>query len=209
MKVYDCSISLVKGMVSWPGDPQFETRDFKLIDKGDSSNILEMKMSSHAGTHIDAPAHFFKDALTVDKIPFDILIGKTQVIDFYENDEISKSDLEKYDLKGKERVLLKTKNSSLYKKDGFQKDYVYLTDDAAGYLVKLGVKLIGIDYLSIQKYKDKESKVHKILLSNNIVIVEALDLSKVPEGEYTLFCLPMKLIDTDGAPTRVILLRKD
>jgi arylformamidase len=206
-KIIDISIPLKEGMTTWPGDPSFELIQTKSIEKGDSSNNSRLVCGTHAGTHIDAPRHFLKDGKTIEALSLDILIGPAVVADLPDASFITADDLENLNLaKGVGRLLLKTANSKLWGKgaNSFKKNYVALTEDAAEWIVKRKIQLIGIDYLSVQRFKDG-SRTHEVLLKNNVIIVEGLKLGSVRPGIYELACLPLALIGADGAPARAVL----
>jgi len=162
-------------------------------------------MGSHTGTHLDAPYHFVEGGRRLHEIPLEQLTGRVAVFNLPGVRSIGRKDLEDLKWDGIERVLFKTENSKHWQDGKFYEDFVYLEPDAAEFLAGRGVRLVGIDYLSIDKFKSEKHPTHFALLTKNIVILEGLDLSKVSPGEYTLFALPLNLQDADGAPTRVIL----
>ena len=207
MKVYDISLPISSELVSWPGDPPPQLVKVLSINKGDSCNVTKLEMSVHTGTHIDSPNHFIEDGITTDSMQLEVLMGKCLVIEITSKSNIQVSDLYDFEIGKYERLLLKTKNSVHWENDSnkFDKNFIALSLEAAEYLVKSGIKLIGIDYLSIEAYGVREHKVHHHLLNNQIAILEGLNLSKVDAGEYELICLPLKLVDCDGAPVRAIL----
>jgi arylformamidase len=207
-KIIDISVSIGKSMPVWPGDIKPKLIQVKSQLKGDSSNDTRFICSSHAGTHIDAPRHFLENGKTVDQIKLDILMGPVYVVCFHKTKAIKAADLDKANIpRGTKRLLLKTDNSKLWQKrvKKFKKDFVALTPDAAKWITKRGIKLIGIDYLSIQKY-DGDVATHKILLRSGVVIVESLDLSKARSGKYNIICLPLKTIGAEGSPARALLI---
>jgi arylformamidase len=191
-------------MPTWPGDPGFERSLHHSIAGGASSDVSVITMGSHTGTHIDAPAHFLPGAPSVDELPLDVLVGEAVVFELDVEDRITRADLEELELAGNTRVLFKTRNSSLWERDEFTPDFVYLASEAAEYLVNAGVKLTGIDYLSVGRY-DGGGRVHRTLLEHGVVVVEGLNLSKVEPGNYEILCLPLKILGADGAPARVLL----
>lgn len=207
MKIYDISVELYNKMLKWPSDPEIKFEAFSSIKNGGKANVTNIKCGSHSGTHIDAPYHFILKGKGIDKIKLDSLIGDAWVREIH-SDKIKLSDIQNVDYKKYKRILFKTKNSRLLKNNKFYPNYVYLDYPAAEFLVKQKIKLVGIDYLSIERYKSKDHKVHQILLKNNVVIIETLDLSKVKEGEYFLLALPIKIRGGDGAPARVVLIKK-
>jgi arylformamidase len=178
------------------------------IASGDSSNVTQVSMSCHTGTHVDAPDHFLNNAKTVETLSLDLLVGRAYVLYLPNVNLITASILMDADIPPRtRRLLFKTRNSEYWASDKkvFQTDFVGLSVDAAELLVDRNVRLVGIDYLSIAPYKQGKP-VHTILLDAGVVVVEGLDLSKVSQGRYTLTCLPMKLGGSDGAPTRAILV---
>jgi arylformamidase len=177
------------------------------VAKGAGANVSSIKFGSHTGTHADAARHFFDDGQTVDKIPLERLIGPAILIRFDDNVRaIGAADLQQHDLKGQKRVLLRTRNSALLSNKEFAPDYTYLAPDGAQYLVDNDVELVGIDYLSIEQFHSGHHKTHRILLERSVVILEGLDLSVPPPGEYELICLPLRIVGCDGAPARAVLV---
>ena len=207
MKLYDISLPISSELVSWPGDPSPKLIKVLSINEGDACNVTKLEMGVHTGTHIDSPNHFIEDGITTDSMQLEVLMGKCLVIEITSKSNIQVSDLYDFEIGKYERLLLKTKNSVHWENGSkkFDKNFIALSLEAAEYLVKSGIKLIGIDYLSIEAYGVREHTVHHHLLNNQIAILEGLNLSKVDEGEYELICLPLKLVDCDGAPVRAIL----
>jgi arylformamidase len=169
-----------------------------------------MQCSLHWGTHLDAPFHLFQNKWSIDQIPAEILFGEVQVVEVGETPSITHSILRKYNLKPLERIIFKTRNSHFWSERPlkFHPEFTALTADTAEYLLELGVKLVGIDYLSLDLYESKDLPVHKILYRKNVVGVEGLDLRKVSPGYYDLMCLPLKILHGDGAPARIFLIKK-
>lgn len=201
----DITLDIENRMVVYPTDPAVRIKKYYSIKKGNKVNLSIMQLGSHTGTHIDAPNHFLDSGKTIDKISLDDLTGTVLVLEFRNVKYIDISDLKKKDLKNHKRILFKTKNSSYWQLKKFNPDYVYLTEEAASYLVSKKIKLVGIDGFSIERYKSSDCMVHKILLSNDIIIVESLNLRAVKQGEYELLCLPLKIKNGDGAPVRAVL----
>ncbi|MBI2022277.1 cyclase family protein [Candidatus Daviesbacteria bacterium] len=203
-KIIDISLPLYPGMATYPNNPKVEITPIKGLTSTHSSIV----MGSHSGTHIDAPSHIFPNGKTLDQIDLNVLIGSCRVLDFsHSQGSVTAEELKKKNINSKERILIKTGNS----KRGFEKfyeDYVYLAGDGAEYLSEIGVSLVGIDSLSIKQKGSRDLRAHTSLLKNDIIIVEGLDLSRTEEGEYILYCLPLRLIDIDGSPARVILLKQ-
>lgn len=205
-KVYDVSHTIYSGMLVWPTDPPVAIEPGKSIAKGGSSNVSVLSLSSHSGTHIDAPRHYIEGAAGVDAISAGTLMGQARVFQFDTLlTRIDRQVLAGLDIHGQTRILFKTRNSALWQTGKFTKDYAYLTEDGARYLVEEGVKLVGADYLSIEEFDNKKRSAHHTLLKDGVVIVEGLDLSDVPAGDYELLCLPLKINDGDGAPVRAFL----
>ena len=205
LEVFDITLPLTPGMVNWPGNPPFRRELFKAVSRGDSSNVSAISLSCHAGTHVDAPYHSSDSGAGIEAIPLSVLIGPARVVELASTDKVTRADLNGVDLKGVERLLLKTRNSIYLKANEFIQDFVYVDEEAANYLVEKNIKLLGVDYFSVERHGDKLKPAHHILLSQGIVIVEAVDLSKVAPGDYELICLPLNILGSDGAPARVLL----
>jgi arylformamidase len=165
-------------------------------------NLTRLDFGTHSGTHVDAPVHFVDGAAGAESLPLDVLVGPARVLDFtgFEDTFIGAPDLDGHDLT--ERILLKTRNSKLWERSRFDESFASLDGEAARALVKAGVRLVGIDYLSIG-----DGVAHEVLLEAGVVAIEGLDLSQAEPGEYQLVCAPLKLVGSDGAPARVLLLR--
>ncbi len=208
MNIYDISLTISHNLPSWPGDPAVVIERVAKIENGANANVSRIDMGVHTGTHIDAPHHFLPDGKTSEYLPLDILIGPSFVLDLPKADIITASVLEKSEIPtGTRRLLIKTRNSQLWTQEGtkFRTDFVGVSSDGAGFLVKLGIQLIGIDYLSVSPYKQSRP-THEIFLKAGVIIVEGLDLSKVTQGHYNLYCLPLKIAGSDGAPARAVLV---
>jgi arylformamidase len=208
MRIYDITLTLSDEIPTWPGDPKFSMERFDKIEAGDNTNTTRFEMSAHTGTHVDAPYHFINHGKGVDQLSLKVLTGRVYVLHLPNIDVVTAADLEKADIPPRtRRLLIRTRNSEYWAKGGreFQTDFVGLTADAADYLVKRGVKLVGVDYLSVAPYKQSRP-THEILLRANVIIVEGLNLAEVAQGRYMLYCLPLKLKGADGAPARAILI---
>jgi arylformamidase len=207
-RIYDLSVPIRNGGMVYPGNPEIQVSLQQSIAKGAGANVSLISFGSHTDTHVDAPRHFFDDGKTVDEIPLSVLMGPAVVLEFGTGVmAVTRADLEKHDLTGATRVLLKTRNSGFLTQDSeFHKDYTYLAPDGAEYLVSLGIVLVGIDYLSIEQFHSGHHRTHLALLGADIVIVEGLNLNDVTAGEYDLYCLPIKLAGCDGAPARAVLV---
>lgn len=206
-EIIDISIPVFTGMVFYPGDPGATVQTVRSIDRGDVANLSELRLGSHCGTHVDAPHHFENDGRTVDRIPLDALVGEARVLDLTGIEgSITRADLEAAGINDATRVLLKTDNSKLWGESVFSPGYVSLSDGAAAQLVEAGVVLVGIDYLSIERFQPETFNVHHTLLGAGVVVLEGIDLAVVEPGGYELVCLPLKVAGGDGAPARAILI---
>jgi arylformamidase len=203
----DISVPLAAGLPTYPGNPEFELHAVKRIADGGSSNVSRIELGTHTGTHVDAPRHFFDDGAPVDALALDLLIGRARVVEVPKRGGISEADLAAAGLREDLRVLLKTPNSALWNGTAFRQDYAHLTEGGARYLVDQGVKVVGIDYLSIEQFKKPGAPAHRALLSQGVVVIEGLNLSEVESGMYELYCLPLRIAGADGAPARVVLKR--
>ena len=213
MKIRDITLSLSPELPVWPGDPQVRLERMRKIEDGANSNVSELQLRVHSGTHVDAPVHFLNESKAgIDTLSLDTLVGFCCVVEIPQDvDVITREVLENVYLpQGSQRILFKTRNSSFWKQNlkEFQPKFVGIAEDAALYLVERGFLLVGIDYLSIAPYKNSRP-THEAFLKNGIVVLEGINLSDVNEGYYTLFCLPMKLAGSDGAPARVILIDEE
>ncbi len=208
MKIHDVSVLVHEGMPIWPGDPKLSMRLASSIAKGGVANVTRIEMGAHTGTHMDAPFHFHANGYTVDKLPLDVLIGPCRVFDLTDlTGHITRAALEKCDLGAVTRALFKTRNSLRWANDNheFDKGFVAIAADAAKHLVERGVKLVGVDYLSVEAFDSKSFPVHDTLLGAGVAIIEGLNLAGVSAGDYELIALPIKLKGADGAPARVVL----
>jgi arylformamidase len=205
--ILDISLPLNSKLPAWPGSIGVKVRQKKSIKSGDPANVSELECDLHSGTHVDAPYHFFEDGKTVAELSLDTMVGPVYVADLPHYKTITPKELVSINLpQDTERLLLRTRNSKFWQANvmDFRKDYTALTAEAAKWIVDRGLKLIGIDYLSIQRFNDKLI-THKILLKNNVTILEGLNLTGVMPGKYELLCLPIRLTGTEGAPARAVL----
>jgi arylformamidase len=212
MQIIDITVPINAETPTYPGDPGIEIQQWAAIRNGDSANVTLLHFGAHTATHVDAPAHFIEGAPRVDAMPLEFLIGPAVVVEIPSDAaSITVEHLRVNDLAGAERVLFKTRNSEFWGDDSatFRTDFTFLETDAAVALVDLGIKLVGIDYLSIETFKSERHETHMTLLSKGIVIVEGLDLRNVVPGQYELICLPLKIATGtgDGAPARAVLRR--
>ncbi len=208
MRIYDISLGISSALPTWPGDPKIHLEQVSKISEGHASNITKIEMSAHTGTHIDAPYHFIESGMTVDQIPLKVLTGRVYVLHLPDISIITADILKETTLPPRtRRILFKTRNSDNWVKDNaeFEKDFVALSPDGAQYLVDRNICLVGIDYLSVAPFLDP-TPTHEILLKAGVVIVEGLNLSKIKQGRYSFYCLPLKITGAEGAPARAILI---
>jgi arylformamidase len=207
-RLVDVSVLLAPGLPIYPGNPEFEITPVHRIANGDSANNSKLVMGTHTGTHVDAPLHFFDGRPGVDAMALELLIGRARVIDLPHRGGITEAHLAAAGLREDIRVLLRTPNSALWNTtQGFRTDYTYLTEGGARFLVDQGVKVVGVDYLSVEQFKKAGAPAHKALLGSGLIIIEGLNLSEAEAGQYEMYCLPLRLANGDGAPARVVLKR--
>jgi arylformamidase len=208
VKIYDITIPISESVPVYKGDPTVKVDAPKTFAAGDGVNVSHLCLGLHTATHVDAPNHFIEGTRRVDELDLDKLIGRCRVVHL--DDGVTAIGPEHLgELDGVERILFKTKNSAFWNEPekGFRTDFAYLSLQGAKALVLAGVKLVGIDYLSIEEFGSKDHAVHITLLEKEVVILEGIDLREVPAGDYELICLPMKYQGGagDGAPARTIL----
>jgi len=204
-KVYDVSMTIEKDMISWPGDGPVIVDRVRSMEDGERLNLSRLDLGAHTGTHIDAPVHFLKGAGGVDTLPLEVLMGPAFVIHISGVRAIGISHLQRANVPpGTARLLIRTDNGKLLQQPEFSRDFSFITPEGAGYLIDSGIRLVGIDYLSVAEFGHGEA-VHRALLSEGIVIVEGLSLGDVPPGAYRMTALPLKIKGCDGAPARVVL----
>lgn len=200
--IFDVSIILSEKTPVYPGDPEFKQEKVTDLTK-QGYETSKISMGTHTGTHIDAPAHFFKGKTNIEELDLNGLVGKALLIEFMNDDFVSAADLKAIDFKDHTRILFKTRNSSPLTLSQFSEDYIYLDESAAEYLVEKGIRLIGYDYYTMDKY-NSDMPVHKKLLENEIIVIEGLDFTDVDPGEYELIALPLRIM-AEASPARVIL----
>jgi arylformamidase len=211
MPIFDLTLPLSPRLPVYPDNPPFELSPVKRLDQGASANVSRLVLGTHTGTHVDAPHHFFDGRRTVDDLPLDRLIGPCRVVHVKpaEGRGISVDDLLRAGAEPvPERLLLRTPNSELWgAQEDFTPGFSFLTAAAARWLADARLKLVGIDYLSIEEYRRPGAPAHRALLGEDVVIVEGLNLAAIEPGEYELICLPLPIAGGDGAPARVVLRR--
>jgi arylformamidase len=208
MKIYDISVPISGDMPVWPGDTAVNFKLTSEIDAGDNANVSHISLSAHTGTHVDAPFHFLPEGVTLDAISLNIMIGPAYVLDLPDIDLITADVLKNAEFPQQiRRLIFKTRNSEIWARGEkeFQTDFVAVSPDGAQFLVERGIKMVGIDYLSIAPFQQSRP-THEILLKSGVFVLEGVNLSAVAPGQYTLYCLPLNLQGVDGAPARVILI---
>jgi arylformamidase len=211
---YDISISIHPDIPVWEGDPSVIIHSAASIERGDIANVSRLEIGAHTGTHIDAPVHFVPGRKGIDALDLDTLIGPAYVADLIDvAHEIHGHDFGRANIpQGTVRLLCQTSNSSIWSKSplAFDPNFVGISPDGAQWLIDRGIKLVGVDYLGVERFDSvgNGAPTHHLLLENELVIVEGLDLSDIPAGEYELICLPVKIKNSDGAPCRAILVKE-
>ena len=198
MEIFDVSVPVRTGMVTYPGDPEVRLERASSIAEGATANLTRIDMGAHSGTHVDAPLHFLEGAAGAEALPLEALLGPCVVVEVA---GLAESDVAAAP-EGAERILFKTPNSELWARDEFPEEFARLDGAGASLLVERGVKLVGVDYLSVGDHD-----AHRTLLGAGVVPIEGLDLRGIDPGEYFLVCAPLKLVGSDGAPARVLLVR--
>ena len=208
MRIIDVSIPINENTVVWDDEFVPEIKEFGKIKDGDVANSSCIRMSLHTATHIDFPRHFFSEGKAQEDFSLDKYYGKVYVVEI-SDDPITAEALQRGGIPSHtKKLLIKAGNSKLYKNKKFSKEFNALSDSGADWLVERGIELVGIDYLSIEKYENNDYYVHKTLLKNDILIIEGLNLEKVKEGEYEIYALPLKIPAKDAAPVRVFLIER-
>jgi arylformamidase len=215
MRIYDISVPLAPGETpTYPGDPGLEVGSWSALARGDAANVSVLHFGAHTGTHIDAPAHFIEGAPGLSSLPLDALVGEARVVEIpADAHSVGEQHVGAQALQGASRVLFKTRNSSFWAepRGRFREDFTYIEPAAARSLARAGVRLVGFDYLSVEKFGSDDFETHLALLGGGVVIVEGLDLRAVGPGLYELLCLPLKIAagSGDGAPARAVLRTLD
>jgi arylformamidase len=207
-RIIDVTAPLSAEVPTFPGDPRFQMEFSHRMADGKPYNVAKITLGVHSGTHVDAPYHFLADGATVEALPLEILMGKTLVVQVAAADRIDVAEVDALDLTDQIRVLFKTRMSGQLKNPEFQEDFVHLTPAAAARLVQAGIKLVGIDYLSVEKFQSPDFGAHHALLRAGVIIVEGLDLSEADPGTYDMVCLPLRIVGADGSPARVVLRKR-
>lgn len=204
-KPLDISVTIHEDMVFWPNDPKFERQWVSKISEGKNANLSKISLGSHTGTHIDAPYHFLDDGKTLEELDISKFYGLCKVFEIKNAQKILIDDIKNFLIERGDIVLFKTRNSEILMDKNFHEDYVGLSYEAAEFLAEKGVKTIGIDYLSIGPRGEEGRKIHKLLLSKEIGIIEGVNLLNVKEGKYFLVAFPLKIKGGEGSPVRALL----
>lgn len=211
MKIYDISLPISHTLTVWPGDPRILITQVAHIERGDMATVSRMDMSAHSGTHVDAPAHFVLNGATVETLDLNVLVGPVQVFDVRPASSISAAVLESLSLHPAiTRVLFRSSNSDRWAagESDFSEDFVAVSADGARWLVEHGIRLVGVDCLSVAPFHDL-IPTHVILLEAGVIPIEGLNLSRIEPGDYELVCLPLNIVGSDGSPARAILIERD
>jgi arylformamidase len=206
MKLIDVTLPLDAALPTYPGNTPFALEAVKRIANGDSSNLSTLHLSAHCGTHVDAPRHFIDGAPGADALALEMMLGRTRVVEIRSR-AIGAAELADLDLADDVRILFKTSNSRLWGSPDFRTDFVGVTASGAEHLIAHGIKVVGIDYLSIEEFETPGAPAHHVLLGGGAIVIEGLDLRDVEPGIYDMLCLPLRVVGADGAPARVLLRR--
>ena len=209
MKIYDISVGLSPSLPFFPGDPVLRQSEHYEIANGDTVNVSRIDMGTHTGTHIDAPRHFFAGGAAVDELPLSRFLGPAKVVDLTGRAVITGRDLAGLDIKAGDNLLFKTDNAGKVRRGPFCKEYVALDGTAGKLLAEKRINLVGIDYLSIENDRDGSFTAHRALLGAGVIILEGVDLSEVPAGEYEMIAFPISLPGGNGSPVRAVLISRE
>ncbi len=207
--IYDISVLLGEESIDYPGDTPYSRELISTIEKSGIFELSKLELSAHSGTHIDTPAHFIDSGKTLDAYKVQDFILPAQVVEIEDNEAVKVSALRNLDIRAGEALIFKTANSM----NGhcisglFSDDFIYLTSEAAGFCVEKKYGLVGLDYITIEKYDDNDFPAHRKILGNNILVLEGINLKEVPPGEYTLMCLPLRIKGGEASPVRAILFQ--
>jgi arylformamidase len=205
-KWIDVSVTIKPGMAHWPDNPEIRVEKMLDMERGDVCNVSTLSMGSHTGTHMDGPLHFIRNGKSLDRMPLEATIGPCRVIEIKDKESVKLEEIQNQKFKPGERILFKTPNSRRsWKTDNFDEDFVYISHEAAAFLAKAKIMTVGVDYLSVGGFRKDGVETHHALLGSGIWIIEGLNLAKVKPGRYELCCLPLKVLNSDGAPARAAL----
>ena len=209
-EVFDISVTLGQEAVVYPGDPEFSLEVLSSLSEGASAQVSRFSMCAHSGTHLELPAHFLAGADTIEKYPAKSFILSAQVVQIENSEAVERRELSTKEIKTGRALLFKTRNSAsdLVRAGRFCEDYVYIAPDAALFCLEKQARLVGLDYCSIDRFgAAKDYPAHKILLNKGLLILEGINLKEVPEGDYSLVCLPLKIKGAEASPVRAVLIR--
>ena len=205
----DVSVTIKEGMAHWPNNPDIRITQQLSIANGDVCNVTALSLGSHTGTHMDGPLHFIRDGQSLDTMPIEATIGPARVIQVRDPESIKVKHLEPHKIRRGERILFKTLNSAKsWQSDAFDENFVYISREAAQYLADRKILTVGVDYLSVGGFFQDGVETHHAILGAGIWIIEGLNLAKIKPGQYDLVCLPLKVLNSDGAPARAVLRRR-
>jgi arylformamidase len=204
MRLIDVTLPLSAALPVYPGNPALKLDAIERLAEGGSANLSRLTLGTHSGTHVDAPRHFFDEGDSAEQLSLELLTGPARVVAI-DGAAIGADAIAGADIGDAARVLFKTRNSEFWSAGAFRSDYTFLTEDGARALVARGVRLVGVDYLSIEEFRKPGAPAHRVLLGSGTIIIEGLDLRRVTPGVYDMFCLPLPLVGADGAPARVVL----
>lgn len=206
MPIYDLTVSITPKTIVFPGDPYFKSEKLMDVEKGDSFTLCHFGFGNHMGTHIDFPAHVISGGKCSSDYPLEYLLGTGRVIEIPDDSHVTAEHIEASEIKPGEIVFFKTRNTrdGLNDREVYTNDFAAIEPEAAVSLVKAGVKIVGIDYLSVDKVEDEDLPAHKMLLGNEVLVVENVNLTDVPPGEYSISICPLKVEQADGLPVRII-----
>jgi len=207
--IYDITVTLRGEAVATPSIMEYSSERHWKLEEGEFCNLSILRMTSHNGTHVDVPWHYFSDRARLDEIPIERWILPAHVVSIKDKEMVRLSELENLNIRPGDALLFKTNNSvsGIVTRKGVAAEFVSVSPEAGDFCIKKKLGLVGIDYCSIDRPAGERGPVHLKLLGNDILIAEGIDLSAVPPGKYTLFCLPLKLEGSDGAPARAVLVR--
>ena len=206
-KIHDISVTLGVESIDYPGDTPYNRN--LIMNSGDSfCNLSRLEMSCHSGTHLDVPYHFYANGRTLDDFSVTDFIKRVHVIEIMDPIQVNESEVDWSQISPGDGALFKTRNSreGLVKSGKFISDYVYLSPRAAKKITECGASLVGIDYISIEKFGVDNFQSHLEVLGENVIVLEGINLENISEGIYTLMCLPLKLSGADASPVRAILI---
>jgi arylformamidase len=211
VEIIDITQTVSPRIVKWPDETSPPSQEFvNHTDAGDPATVSEWGISAHTGTHMDARMHFIPGGWTMEMLDLGRCVGPCRVVDLTRvKGHVGRADLEAAEVAGQARVLLRTRNSELglMQREEFEEGYAAISQEAAEYLVEIGVETVGVDYLSVEPFEDGEFNTHHTLLGADVVILEGLVLTDVAPDDYFLACLPLKLEGSDGSPVRAVLIR--